>query len=329
MGFGFTADAVAFPDVDLLATEDEGIHLLEQIRGLVTESHGTLDDQALLKLWLATAAELYPAAVLRELGLYQPARHGIRPPLPHEQGLGVRFSRSHPFPVFTTDTRKASEPHAEAFERFVRPLAAPAFDEALEVLRQYLGARACPRRRLRAGRDHSIRPDGAGRRGGGGRARARAAPGGIPTDPGSGPWQRGLLQGTSEDRLRTSSADSTSCSCRCPFTRIRISPRWPASCSGSAGGKSEPVFIIEPSPTWYQRASETLQASIGEHARGDQPSHDPFPQAGALESSLGAAGFAHHCWEELLPGIGLTVAISHLEPAKSGPKLGFRTAPPT
>jgi len=277
----------------------------------VTENHGTRGEQALLKSWLATAAELYPAAVLKELGLYQPARHGIRPPLPHEQGLGVRFSRSYPFPAFTTDPEMPPDPRAEAFERFVRPLAAPAFDEAFEVLRQYLGARSRVLD-VYCGLGETTRimtpmvPDG--------------EVVGVEPEPAllQEAFQRtrevglgnvAFFQGTSEDLPED-------------FERafdvvfVPLSLHTYPDLTAMAGelfrvcGREAYVFIIEPSPAWYQRASETLQASIGEPTRGEtEPSHDPFPQAGALESSLGAAGFAHYCWEELLPDIGLHVAM--------------------
>jgi ubiquinone/menaquinone biosynthesis C-methylase UbiE len=277
----------------------------------VTEDHVTLGERALLKSWLATAAELYPAAVLKELGLYQPARHGLRPPLPHEQGLGVRFSRSHPFPVFTTDAEANPDARAEAFERFVRPLAAPAFDEALEILRVYLGARS-RLLDLYCGLGESTR------------IMAPLVPDGevVAVEPEAPLLQEAFqrtrevglgnvafFQGTSEDL-----PDDFERGFDIVFVPLSLH-RYPDLTAMARElfrvcGLEAYVFIVEPSRAWYRNASEILQASIGEPPPLEtEPIHDPFPQAGALESSLGAAGFAHYCWEELLPGIGLTVAM--------------------
>jgi ubiquinone/menaquinone biosynthesis C-methylase UbiE len=277
----------------------------------VTEDHSTLGEQALLKSWLATAAELYPAAVLKEIGLYQPPRHGIRPPLPREQGLGVRFSRSHPFPAFTTDPEAAPDLRAEAFERFVRPLAAPAFEEALGVLRLYLGARSrvldlyCglgETTRIMAplvpdGEVVAVEPEHALLQ----EAFQRTREGGL--------GNVAFFQGTSEDLPEDFERGFD-----VVFVPLSLH-RYP-DLTPMAGelfrvcGLEAYVFIVEPSPAWYRRASEILQANIGEPASAEtEASHDPFPEAGALESSLVAAGFAHYCWEELLPGIGLSVAM--------------------
>lgn len=277
----------------------------------MTENQGTLGERALLTSWLATAAELYPAAVLKELGLFQPARHGLRPPLPHERGLGVRFSRSHPFPAFTTDPAAAPDPRAEAFERFVRPLAAPAFEEALEVLRQYLGTRSRVLD-LYCGLGETTR------------IMAPLVPDGevVAVEPEPALLQEAFqrtrevglanvafFQGTAEDLL-----ENFELGFDVVFVPLSLH-RYP-NLTAMAGelfrvcGLEAYVFIVEPSPAWYRSASEILQASIGEEASGaPEPSRDPIPQVGALESSLGAAGFAHYSWEELLPGIGLTVAM--------------------
>jgi SAM-dependent methyltransferase len=276
----------------------------------VTEDRRTLGERALLKSWLATAAEHYPAAVLRELGLYQPPRHGIRPPLPHEQGLGVRFSRSHPFPNFTTDPEAAPDPRAEAFERLVRPLAAPAFDEALGILRPYLGVRSrildvyCglgETTRIMApmvpdGEVVAVEPEPALLQ----EAFRQTREAGL--------GNVAFFQGTAEDL-----PDAFERGFNAVFVPLSLH-RYP-DLSAMTGelfrvcGLEAYVFVVEATPAWYQRASEILQASIGEPTPETEPSHGPFLQAGALESSLRAAGFAHYCWEELLPGIGLTVAM--------------------
>jgi ubiquinone/menaquinone biosynthesis C-methylase UbiE len=231
--------------------------------------------------------------------------------LPHEQGLGVRFSRSHPFPAFTTDPERPPNPRAEAFERFVRPLAAPAFDEAFEILRRYLGVRSRVLD-VYCGLGETTRiiapmvPDGEV----------------VAVEPEPALLQEAFqrtrevglgnvafFQGTSEDLPEDFERGFD-------IVFVPLSLHTYPDLTAMADelfrvcGREAYIFIIEPSRAWYRRASQTLLVSIGDSAPWEtEPSHDPFPQTGALESSLEMAGFAHYSWEELLPDIGLTVAM--------------------
>lgn len=277
----------------------------------MSEDQGRPGEPLLLGMWLGTAAELYPAALLKDLGLYRPARRGVRPPLPDGPGAGVRFSRSHPLPVQTTEPGTPADPRAEAFERLLRPLSAPVFEEALDVMRPYVLATSrvldlyCgtghttlalsplvpegevvavePEAALLVEAFHQVRAMGMGNV-----AFFQGAADALPRDL-DGPFDVSFLP-LSLHRYPDPSVAATEL--------FRV-------CSPDGY-----VFIVEASPGWYRRAGRILRTALA-HAEPEGVEAEPagLPRSDAVESCFLAAGFAHYCWEELLPGAGLAILM--------------------
>jgi SAM-dependent methyltransferase len=275
------------------------------------EDRGRQGEPLLLGMWLATAAELYPAALLKDLGLYRPARRGVRPPPPDGQGSGVRFSLSHPLPALTTDPGTLPDPRAEASERLLRPLAAPVFGEALDVMRPYLLTSSrvldlyCgtghttldlaplvpegevvavePEAALLVEAFHQVRAMGMGNV-----AFFQAAADALPREL-DGPFDISFLP-LSLHRYPDPSAAANEL--------FRV-------CSSDGY-----VFIVEASPRWYRRAGRILRAALAEaEPEAAEAVPDGLPRSEWVESCFLAAGFAHYCWEELLPGVGLAILM--------------------
>jgi SAM-dependent methyltransferase len=96
-------------------------------------------------MWWYAATVLSPAQQLKRLGLFVPGPPiGELPQGVPRPGLGPRFSRKHPRPVFL----KAPMRHqhlveefdhmADVYAEFVQPFSRPIFDEALQVMTPYL-----------------------------------------------------------------------------------------------------------------------------------------------------------------------------------------------
>lgn len=261
-------------------------------------------------MWLGTAAELFPTALLKDLGLYRPARRGVRPPLPDRPGAGVRSSRSHPLPVLTTEPGSPADPGAETFERLLRPLSAPVFEEALDVMRPYLLATSrvldlyCgtghttlalsplvpegevvavePEAALLVEAFHLVRAAGMGNA-----AFLQGAADALPRDL-EGPFDVSFLP-LSLHRYPDPSAAATEL--------FRV-------CSPDGY-----VFIVEASPGWSRRAGRILRIALADDELAGADADVGLPRPDTVESCLLDAGFAHYCWEELLPGVGLAVVM--------------------
>jgi SAM-dependent methyltransferase len=276
----------------------------------VTNDQGLPGDPLLLAMWLATVAELEPTALLKDLELYRPRRLGVRPPRPEGTGPGVRFSRSFPLPVLTTDPRNPPNPHVEAFERFIRPLAVPIFGEALQVMRGYL---------RRASRILDVYC-GAGETS---RKLAPLVPDGevVAIEPEAALLVEGFQEtramGIGNVAFFQVEPDALPLEFEGAFDVIFLPlslHRYPdlslAATELFRVCRSEAfVFIVEASPAWYRRARRVLGA-LGEGAlEASDGASDRIPRPRAVESRFRAAGFAHYSWEELLPGVGLAVLM--------------------
>jgi ubiquinone/menaquinone biosynthesis C-methylase UbiE len=276
----------------------------------VTEERGRLGEALLLGTWLGTVAELYPAALLKDLGLYQPARRGVRPPLPDRPGAGVRSSRSHPLPVLTAETGTPADPRAEAFERLLRPLSAPVFEEALGVMRPYLVADSRVLD-LYCGTGHTtlalapLVPDG--------EVVAVEPEAGMLVDAfhlvrARGMGNAAFFQGTAEALPRDLDGPFD-----ISFLPLSL-PRYPDPPAAAAElfrvcSPDGYVFIVEASPGWYRRAGRILRTAVADDELAGAESDVGLPRPEAVESSFLDAGFAHYSWEELLPGVGLAVVM--------------------
>lgn len=83
----------------------------------------------------------HPSAVLKDLGLYRPVQAGVRPPPPRGAGRGERFSRLYPTPVLLDEDIGGQERAPQAADQTDCILATHArvvFDEMLKVVEPYL-----------------------------------------------------------------------------------------------------------------------------------------------------------------------------------------------
>lgn len=260
-------------------------------------------------MWNYALTVLYPAQALKELGLYAPTRIGVRPPPPREAGCGPEFSRRYPFPVLLQE--KIEEYHlveefdriSEEYERFTKPFSGPLFKEGLKVIREYL----TPASRLL---DTSC---GAGTEA---TTLATLVPEGevVAAD-----LAAKMVQTTFERARREGIAnmaffqadvadlpqpfegqfDATFCSLafhHYPRPQRSVAEMYRVLRPGGY------AFVIDPGPEWYKRISEWLAAWA-------DPGWIGFHTGEEFQVRFLNAGFSHYYWEELLPGIGLVVAM--------------------
>lgn len=264
----------------------------------------------LLAAWLATVAQLEPTAFLKDLGLYRPRRSGVRPPRPEGAGPGVRFSRSFPLPILTTDPRTPPDPGAETFERFIRPLAAPVFVETLEIMRGYLRP---------ASRVLDVYC-GAGETT---RALAPLVPEGevVAVDPEAAllveAFQEARAMGMGNVAFFQAGPEALPPDLEGAFDVAFLPlslPRYPDLSRAATElfrvcGSEAFVFIVEASPAWYRRARRVLGALGDTALEAPDAAPDRIPRPRAVQSRFRGAGFTHYSWEELLPGVGLAVVM--------------------
>ena len=96
-------------------------------------------------MWWYAATVLSPAQHLKRLGLFIPASPlGELPRDVPRPGLGPRFSREHPRPVFLKGPARHRhlveefDHMADVYAEFVQPFSRPIFEEALEAMTPYL-----------------------------------------------------------------------------------------------------------------------------------------------------------------------------------------------
>jgi ubiquinone/menaquinone biosynthesis C-methylase UbiE len=260
-------------------------------------------------MWNYALTVLYPSMTMKELGLYHPNTIGARPPLPTRLGLGPHFSRLYPNPVFLEsrperyDLVEEFDRISREYERFTLPFSGPIFDESLKVIREYL----TPDARIL---DTSC---GAGTEI---TALAALVPDGeaVAADLASE-----MVQTTFENSRRAGIANMA-------FFQADVA-RMPAEftgmfdvtfCSLAFHHYPEPeesvqeiyrvlrpggyAFIADPGPDWYKQLSEWL-------AKWADPGWIGFHNGEEFQARFERAGFSHYYWEEILPGIGLVIAM--------------------
>ncbi len=281
----------------------------------MTEAPFTPDEQevsgaALVShMWQYALTVLYPSLALKELGLYTPPHIGVRPPRPLRPGLGPYYSQREPFPVLLEerparyDLVEEFDRIAAEYERFTEPYSGPLFQEALKIMRPYL------------------RPD------------ARL----IDTSCGAG--TEALTLATLVPDGEVVAADLAAAMVQTTFEQSRqqgivnmayfqadvarlpshFSGRFDATfCSLAFHHYPEPAaavsefyrvlrpggytFVLDPGPEWYKRLSEWLAAWA-------DPGWMGYHSGEEFQARFQAAGFSQFYWEELLPGIGLVVAM--------------------
>ena len=260
-------------------------------------------------MWYYAATVLYPSLPLKGAGLYRPRHVGERPPRPRNAGLGPHFSERYPFPVLLGE-RPAGYEMVDEFDRvageyetYVEPFSAPVIAEAIAVMRPYL----TPSARI------------------------------IDTSCGAGTESTRLAILVPDGEVVA--ADLAAVMVQTTFTRARSAgignmaffqadvARMPPGFSGMfdatfnslafhhypdpaaaarelhrvlrAGGYA---FVVDAGPAWFKLMSSWLAAWA-------DPGWISFYTEEEFEALFRNAGFAHFHWEELLPGLGLVIAM--------------------
>jgi ubiquinone/menaquinone biosynthesis C-methylase UbiE len=260
-------------------------------------------------LWYYAATVLYPSLPLKQAGLYRPRHVGDRPPPPQTAGLGAYFSERYPFPVLLEE-RPAGYELVDEFDRvageyetYVEPFSAPVIREAIAVMRPYL----TPSSRI------------------------------IDTSCGAG--TESTLLATLVPDGEVVAADLAAVMVETTFTRARSAgignmaffqadvSRLPADFSGMfdatfcslafhhypdpaaaacelhrilrPGGYT---FVVDAGPAWFKLMSSWLAAWA-------DPGWISFYTEDEFEVFFRNAGFSHFHWEELLPGLGIVMAM--------------------
>ncbi len=259
-------------------------------------------------MWSYAASVLYPAQALKRAGLpVSGAVLGDEPVGLPRRGLGPRFSRRHDRPVLLAEPTdhdhlvEEFDRMAEAYAGFVQPFSRPIFDEALEVMRRFVGPDA---RVLDAGC-------------GPGRELQRVAwlvPRGevVGVD-----LAAGMVRGAHR-AARAKGLDN------CAFFQADVG-RLPRAFTGGfdliynclahhhypepdaaaasvlrclrPGGV---YCVVDPGPSWFNRMSAPFAART-------DPGWIGFHSPEEFRRLLGDAGFARTAWIDLLPGFGVAV----------------------
>lgn len=259
-------------------------------------------------MWAYAASVLYPTQALKRAGApVSRAVVGDEPVGLPRRGLGPRFSRRHHRPVLLAHATEHDhlveefDRMAEAYAGFVQPFSRPIFDEALEVLRRYIGP------------DARVLDTGCGP----GRELQRVArlvPQGevVGVD---------LAAGMVRSAHRAARAKGLD---HCAFFQADVG-RLPRTFTGGfdliynclahhhypepdaaaasvlrclrPGGV---YCVVDPGPAWFNRMSAPFAART-------DPGWIGFHTPDEFRSLFGHAGFARTAWIELLPGFGVAV----------------------
>ncbi len=260
-------------------------------------------------MWNYALTVLYPSQALKELGLYAPTRIGVSPPRPHATGLGPHFSTLHPFPVLLEHRTEGYhlveefDRIADEYERFTKPFSGPVFKEGLKIIGDYV----MPNWRLI---DTSC---GAGTEA---MTLATMVPDGevVAAD-----LAAKMVETTFERARREGIANMAFFQADVAALPGQFSEQFDATfCSLAFHHYPQPqrsveemyrvlrpggyAFVIDPGPEWYKRISEWLAAWA-------DPGWIGFHSGEEFQVRFVNAGFSHYYWEELLPGLGLVVAM--------------------
>lgn len=275
-----------------------------------TDQERDISGMALVSnMWNYALTVLYPSQALKELGLYHPAHIGVHPPMPLSNGLGPHYSKSHPFPVLLEilpekyHLVEEFDRIAQDYERFTKPYSGPLFEEALKVIRRYVS----PAFRVLdtscgAGTEAislaQLVPDG------------EVVAADLAAEMVQTTFERSRRMGIANmaffqaDVARmpdhfTDKFDMTFCSLafhHYPEPAESVAEMYRVLRPGGY------AFVLDPGPEWYKRISEWLAAWA-------DPGWIGFHSGEEFQMRFEQAGFRHYYWEELLPGIGLVVAM--------------------
>jgi ubiquinone/menaquinone biosynthesis C-methylase UbiE len=260
-------------------------------------------------MWQYAATVLYPSVALKELGLYRAAHIGVQPPRPTRPGLGPHYSQRHPFPVLLEHNPEHYNLVVEfdrisrEYERFTKPYSGPIFQETLKLMRQYL----TPTARVL---DTSC---GAGTEA---LTIATLVPDGemVAAD-----LAAEMVQTTFEQARRAGIGNMAFFQADVARMPEHFSGMFDATfCSLAFHHYPEPeaavrelyrvlrpggyAFVADPGPEWYKQISSWLAAWA-------DPGWIGFHSGEEFQARFQATGFTYYYWEELLPGIGLVIAM--------------------
>lgn len=260
-------------------------------------------------MWNYALTVLYPGQALKAIGLYHPPRIGVRPPAPTRPGLGPHYSRTNLFPVLLE--KNPEQYHlveefdriSREYERYTKPFSGPLFEEGLKILRRYL----TPASRIidtscGAGTEATtlatLVPDG------------EVVAADLAADMVKTTFERARRMGIGNMAFFQADVaampahfeekfDATFCSLafhHYPEPAKSVAEMYRVLRPGGY------AFVIDPGPEWYKRISEWLAAWA-------DPGWIGFHSGEEFQVRFEKAGFAHYYWEELLPGIGIVVAM--------------------
>jgi len=266
----------------------------------------------LAHLWWYAAAVLYPARVLKTIGLYPSNQIGRFPRLVAMKGEGQFYCHQHPEPVFSdrdgTQDRSIeyfdmiSTIYAPSIQVFTRPI----FDEALRVMKPILPSNA---RIL----DTSCGPG----------TETLLLAGVVPDGEVVGMDLSGGMIRTAAERARRRGVHNVA------FFQADVAnmPEYlgngfdAAFCFGAFHHYPDPrgavrqmyrvlnergiAFVVDPGPSWFKALS-------GPIARWGDPGWVSFYTGEELEQLFAEAGFRQFFWDELLPGFGFSMAAKYL-----------------
>jgi ubiquinone/menaquinone biosynthesis C-methylase UbiE len=260
-------------------------------------------------LWYYAAAVFYPLQPIKRLGLYRPPQIGPLPPGPDRPGLGAHFSLCYPFPVLLEarpehyDLVDEFDHVAHEYETFIKPFSEPVMAEALRVMRPYF----TPSSRVI---DTSC---GAGTEA---LLLALMTPEGevVATDLAAEmvqtTFQRARAAGIGNmaflqaDVARlpvefTAMFDITFCSLAFHHYPDPLAAAREIYRILRPGGFA---FVVDAGPQWFKLMSNWL-------AKWADPGWIGFHSGDEFKTMFEAAGFSQFHWQELLPGMGLVVAM--------------------
>jgi hypothetical protein len=257
-------------------------------------------------LWQVAFGVWHPSAALKDLGLYHPVQAGARPPPPSGAGQGANFSRLHHAPVLLDEQIAGPERSPATGDRTDCVLATHArvvFDEMLRVVGPYL----VPSWRLLHGGD-------------GGNAEVLDLAVAVPDG-----------EVVALDRSAASAVELLALAREAGIGNVAVFQGDPGSLPGALTDQFDAVLLWfayhhRPDP---ERVAAELRRALrpGGYALLVDPAHtgttEPdwfaaladvgayaFHGPAELELLFYGASFSVFHWEELLPGVGLVIAMA-------------------
>lgn len=259
------------------------------------------------QMWWYAFTVLYPAQALKSMGLYTANAIGRYPRMRRAGGAGPLYSRKNKKPVYIRGDRRGRESvrefdrAAEQYQTFVGPFTQPVYEEAVKLMRPLLG----PAARIL---DISCGP------GGDLVQMAKLAPDGeiVGIDLSSG-----MLREAYANAKRHEVGNAAFFQADVTDLPKNFGGRFDAVyCSFAFHHYSDPVaalrsmhrvlrpkglaFVVDPGAWWFNMISAPF-------AKWADPGWVGFHTNVEFEELFRKAGFSDFYWDEVLPGIGLSI----------------------